>query len=197
MWAFFVAAPISVLLIVSANRTIARVSAAVYVTGVLLVYGTSAAYHRIDHSDRARQVMRLLDHSMIFILIAATYTPICLLGLPRSWAVPVLVVVWAGALGGVLLKVVAFHRFQWLGYALYPILSLAMIVILPVLAERITALQLFLVVAGVVAYALGALMLKAKRPDPWPSTFGYHEVWHVCTVIAGCCHFAAVGLLVR
>ena len=185
------------LLIISADQVIARVATTIYVVAVLGVYGTSAAYHRIAQTQRAREVMQLLDHSMIFVLIAATYTPLCLLALPRTWGIPTLVVVWAGALAGVLLKVVAFERFSWFGYALYPILGGALLVILPVLATHVTAALFTLVIAGGLTYGIGALMFKAKRPDPWPNTFGYHEFWHVFTVIAGSCHFAAITLLVR
>ncbi len=195
--AFAAAAPAGVALVLSATQAVARVTAAVFVLGVLLVYGTSAAYHTLARTERARRIMRRADHAMIFILIAGTLTPLCALGLPRSWSIPVLVAVWAGAIGGIVLKLTAFGHYQWFGYALYPILGGAMLVVFPMLVHRLSAATLTFVVLGIVAYCAGGLMFIVKRPNPWPTTFGYHEVWHVWTVVAAACHFAAIGLLVR
>ncbi|HEY4333372.1 MAG TPA: hemolysin III family protein [Ilumatobacteraceae bacterium] len=197
LWAFVVALPVGAFLIASTHHPSATVAAVVYVAALLGVYGTSAAYHRLAHSERARRVMRLLDHSMIFVLIAATYTPLCLLAMPTAWGIPTLVVVWLVAAAGVLVKVVAFDRLTWLGYALYPILGCLVLFILPVVAAHTSVMLPVLVFAGGLTYGLGALILKAKRPNPWPKTFGYHEFWHVCTVVAGSLHLAALGLLIR
>lgn len=196
-WTAVVAIPASVLLILDAHRAAARVSASIYAASVLALFGTSASYHRLAKSVRARRIMRRLDHSMIFVLIAGTYTPVCLLALPKAWGIPVLAVVWTGAVVGVVLKVTAFDRLKALNYALYPVLGWAAVVALPVLFHRLTPWQLGFLVAGGVVYTLGLPVLLRKRPDPWPTVFGYHEVWHVFTVVAGICHFALVGLLVR
>jgi hemolysin III len=195
--AFALAVPAGAVLIVVARTAAARTGASVYVAGVLLGFGTSAAYHCLARTERARRVMQRLDHSMIFVLIAATYTPICLVALPRAWGLPVLVLVWAGALGGILLKLVAFTRLPRLGYAMYPVLGWVAVVALPVMATHLTWTQLALVVGGGLMYTVGLPVLITKRPNPWPATFGYHEVWHACTVVAGACHFAAIGLIVR
>ena len=196
-WAFVAAVPCGVLLVLSAHSASARVAAVIFAVGVLLVYGTSAAYHTMAQTDRARRVMRRLDHSMIFVLIAATLTPVCILALPQSWGVSVLVVAWSGAAAGIVLKLTAFGKYHWFGYALYPILGAPFAVIFPLLVHRLTGAQMALLIGGVVAYSVGGLLFIAKRPNPWPNAFGYHEMWHVWTVMAGACHFAAVALLVR
>lgn len=192
-WWFVLAVPAGVLLILSSESVEARVAASIYAASLLLVFGTSAAYHRLARSPRARLVMQRLDHSMIYLLIAGTYVPLCLVALPVSWGIPLLCVVAGGALLGFALKLSAFHRVQWLTYALYPVLGWAAIVATPALVRYLTPLQLGLVLAGGIAYTVGFPVLLVQRPNPWPRTFGYHEVWHLCTVVAASLHFAAVA----
>lgn len=195
-WTFFVAIPAGVLLILSAERVAGRVGASIYVATVLAGFGTSAAYHRLAHSARARKVMQRLDHSMIYLLIAGTYVPICLVALPRAWGISVLGAVGAGALLGVVLKLTAFDRVPWISYGLYPVLGWGAIALLPVLIASLSPLALGLVLAGGLAYTAGLPVLLFKRPDPWPTLFGYHEIWHGFTVIAAVLHFGAVVAVV-
>lgn len=195
-WAFVAAIPAGVLLIVLAERPAARVAAAVYAATLLAVFGTSAAYHRLAQTYRARQIMQRLDHSMIYLLIAGTYVPICLVALPRAWGISLLAVVGGMGLFGIVLKLVAFRRFEWISYALYPAMGWAAIAAGPVLVQHLTGAQLALVVAGGLAYTIGFPILLVRRPDPWPTVFGYHEVWHSFTVLAAALHFGAVALLV-
>jgi hemolysin III len=137
--------------------------------------------------------MQRLDHSMIYILIAGTYVPLCLVALPPQWGIPMLVIVGSGALLGVVLKLTAFHSARYVSYALYPLLGWAAVIAFPVLADHLTGLQLSLVVLGGLAYTIGIPVLFVRRPDPWPRHFGYHEIWHAFTVIAAGLHFAAVS----
>jgi len=160
-------------------------------------FGTSAGYHRLAHSERAQRVMQRMDHSTIFVLIAGSYTPVCLLGLPPAWGIPLLCVVWVGATLGILLKQFAFERLKMLEYALYPMLGWAAVVATPALLKGLTTVELSLLVAGGVLYTVGIPVLVFEKPDPWPRTFGYHEIWHAFTVAAGACHFVTIGLLVR
>jgi hemolysin III len=196
-WAFFASLPACIALVVVARHASARTAAAIYGATLLGVFGTSAAYHRLAVSPKARRVMRRLDHAMIYLLIAGTYTPVCLVALPRSWGIPVLAVVGTGAVVGFTLKLTVFDRMKWLAYALYPILGWAAAIALPVLATHVSGLTFGLIVAGGLLYSAGLPILLAHRPDPWPSVFGYHEIWHAFTVAAGACHFAAVGMIVR
>jgi hemolysin III len=193
---FFAAIPAGIVLIALAQSPTARVAAAIYAMTLLLGFGTSAAYHRIARTPRARLLMQRLDHSMIYLLIAGTYVPVCLLALPPHWGIPLLSVVAGGAVLGICLKLLAFHRAQWLGFALYPILGWAAIAAAPVLHHHLTPLQLVLIVAGGITYTIGFPVLLAKWPDPWPRTFGYHEVWHAFTIVAAVLHFSAVATLV-
>ncbi|MBI4883515.1 MAG: hemolysin III family protein [Actinobacteria bacterium] len=195
--AFALAIPGGILLIVQANGASATVAACIYSASLVLGFGTSAGYHRLARRERTRSVMQRLDHSMIFVLIAGSYTPICLLGLPSSWGIPLLCLVWVGAAIGILLKQLAFERLRVLEYALYPILGWIVVVATPQLLRGMSPTALSLLLAGGVLYTVGIPVLARERPDPWPRTFGYHEIWHAFTVAAGACHFVTVGLLVR
>ena len=195
-WAFFAAIPAGALLIVFAGSAAGRAAAAVYTGTLLLVFGTSASYHRLAQSLRARRIMQRLDHAMIYLLIAGTYAPLCLVALPLSWGVPLLATVTAIGLVGMVIKLAPIRRLQSFGYALYPIMGWVAIVAAPVFASSLTATQLALVIGGGVAYTIGFPVLLLKRPDPWPRSFGYHEVWHGCTVVAATLHFGAVASVV-
>lgn len=195
-WTFALAVPAGAILVAASQGVAARVSAAIYAIGLLAVFGTSAAYHRLAHSPQARLVMQRLDHSMIYLLIAATYVPICVVALPSAWGVPLLGVVGTLGLIGMTRQLVAPHRAPKLANALYPIMGWAAVAAAPALADNLTAAQLTLIVAGGVAYTLGFPVLLLHRPDPWPGTFGYHEVWHVFTIVAAALHFAAIATLV-
>ena len=195
-WAFAAAIPAGAVLILAASGPAATAAVSVYVGSLLLAFGTSASYHRLAHSPRARAVMRRLDHSTIYVLIAGTYVPMCIIALPPAWGIPVLSVVVAGALLGVVLKLVAFHRAPWVGHALYLVLGWAALAAAPAIASHLSPLQLALVVGGGLAYTIGMPVLLLQRPNPWPRTFGYHEVWHGFTVVAAILHFAAVATVV-
>jgi hemolysin III len=196
--AFVLAVPAGAALIATASGAAARASASVYVISVLCGFGLSAAYHRLARSERARAIMRRVDHSMIFVLIAGTYTPICLMGLPGAWGIPLLATVWALALCGIAVKLLAFDRPGWrtAGYVLYPVIGWAAVVAGPAMVSSFSGTQLALIVGGGLLYTIGFPVLLCRRPDPWPHTFGYHEVWHAFTVAAGVAHFAAVATVV-
>jgi hemolysin III len=193
---FFLAIPGGILLIVVARSAEARVGAAIYMASLLLGFGTSAGYHRLARSERTQLLMQRLDHSMIFVLIAGSYTPICLLGLPPAWGIPILCVAWAGALLGIVLKQVAFEKLTVLVYALYPILGWIVVVAAPALFDGLSTTELSLLFAGGMLYTVGIPVLVLEKPDPWPRTFGYHEIWHTFTVAAAACHFATITMLV-
>jgi hemolysin III len=195
-WAFVGFIPAGAALVATAQGGAATTATAIYVAGLLAVFGTSAAYHRLAHTPRARLVMQRLDHSMIYVLIAASYVPICLVALPPRWGIPMLSVVATLGAVGIVLKLAAPARLGWLGYALYPIMGWAAVVAAPALATHLTGTQLGLIVGGGLAYTIGMPVLLTHRPDPWPRTFGYHEVWHVFTIVAALLHFGAIASLV-
>ncbi len=168
----------------------------VYSVTVTLLFGTSALYHRRGWGPAAHQLMKRLDHSMIFVFIAGTYTPFAALMLPRTSAVVVLVVVWAGALLGVALKLVWPDAPRWLSVLLYLALGWVAVFVFPQLLHEFGVATLVLLAAGGLVYTLGALAYAFKRPNPYPNTFGFHEVFHLCTLVAASCHYVAIWLAV-
>jgi len=195
-WAFWAAIPAGVVLILLADSAAARAATAIYVGSLLLVFGTSASYHRLAHSYRARMVMQRLDHSMIYVLIAGTYAPICLVALPPAWGIPLLSVVGGLGILGIVIKLTDVRSLRWLGYALYLAMGWAAVFATPTIAGHVGSLPLLLVVAGGIAYTVGVPVLLLRRPDPWPTVFGYHEVWHGFTIVAAVLHFGAVAMVV-
>jgi hemolysin III len=192
-WAFALAIPAGLFLVTSAESSGARLAGAIYATTVVLLFGTSAAYHRLTRTERSRSIMRRIDHSMIYVMVAGTYAPICLVALPRSSGVPMMGVVIATAAIGIVLKTFVFERARTWSYALYPTMAAFAVVAMPTLVDHLTATQFALVAGGTVAYGVGALVLLTARPDPWPGRFGYHEVWHGFTIVASTLHFVAIA----
>lgn len=175
----------------------AAAAAAVYAASLVLLFAVSATYHRGDWSGRARLRMQRADHSSIFVLIAGTYTPLALLGMPAASGNMLLAVVWGGALLGVL------QALLWPGAPRVLVATLAVAVgwtLVPYIGEARAALGaggLALVIAGGVAYTLGAVAYAARRPNPVPGIFGYHEVFHALTLVGAALHFVQVLRLVR
>jgi hemolysin III len=168
----------------------------VYIGTLLLVFGTSAGYHRLAQTYRARRIMQRLDHSMIYLLITGSYVPICIVALPLRWGIPLLASVGGLAVLGMTIKLGGFKRLDWLGYSLYLIMGWAALIATPALRSSMTQTQLTLVLAGGLAYTIGFPVLLLRRPDPWPKVFGYHEVWHGLTIAAATLHFGAVANIV-
>jgi len=196
--AFFCTIPAGIALLVSAESTISRVAVAVYVASLAGLFAASASYHRLAHTVRSVTWLRRLDHSMIFVLIAGTYTPICLIALPKVWGVPVLVAVWSIALAGIITKMVRLGLGNTpSGSWLYIVLGWGSVLVMPMLLESLSAIQIFLLAFGGLLFTVGAVILGKRRPDPLPAVFGYHEVWHTFTLVAVGCHFALMASLVN
>ena len=168
------------------------VSCAIYSLTVCGLLGVSAFYHRLPWSPRGHQLMRRLDHSMIFLFIAGTYTPFCVLLLPPDLATILLVTVCGGALAGVALKLLWPHAPRWLSVLLYIALGWVAIAALPDLLHGGGPAALVLLLVGGVVYSLGGMLYALRWPNPWPSVFGHHEFFHACTLIAAICHHIAV-----
>jgi hemolysin III len=196
-WAFWATLPAVAALILAVDRLGARIGTAIYGASLVSVYGVSAAYHRLARSDRAQRMMRRLDHSMIFVLIAGTYTPVCLAALPPVTAAPLLMVVWGLAALGVAGKVWGTEGVMRATNSLYLVIGWLAVVILPVLWRALPPAALALLVLGGGLYTAGAVLFYLRRPDPAPTVFGYHEVWHAFTVAAGLSHFVMVALVVQ
>ncbi len=184
----------AVLLVLLANSPRAYVGAAIFGASLILLYTTSAAYHRITWSPRLRGIVRRLDHSMIFALIAGTYTPISLLVLNTAWWISVLSVVWGIAAAGILLKVVLPGAPKWLSVTLYVIVGWLALVTLPQLLAWFTIGSLALLLLGGVLYTLGGVVYAAGKPNPYPRWFGYHEVFHVLVIAGSVLHYTLVAI---
>ena len=173
----------------------AAATTAIYSATVTALFGISAAYHRLDWSPRAHLIMKRLDHAMIFIFIAGTYTPLAVLCLSRDAAISVLAVVWAGALAGVTLQTTWRSAPRWLSAPCYIALGWVAVFVTPDLLRNGGVGAFVLIVAGGLIYTVGGVVYALKRPDPFPGVFGFHEVFHLCTLVAALCHYIAVWLV--
>lgn len=198
-WAFFLSLGLGISLLMLADTQKKSLAVGIYAVSLCALFGTSALYHRINWKTvKSRMLMRRLDHSMIFLLIAGTYTPLCLLALSPAWGIPLLIVVWAAAIGGVITKMARLGNGPGnAGSWLYIVIGWAAVAAVPGLVTSLDALQLVLLAIGGLLYTVGAVVLARRWPDPFPDVFGYHEVWHAMTVAAGACHFAVVALVLH
>ena len=195
--AFFVSIPAGVALVAIAEGWAARTAATVYALSLMAVFGSSAAYHRGDWTPKALRRMKRLDHSMIFVLIAGSYTPIVLLMMDGTWSIVLLSVVWAMAVAGITLKLVRIDGFRVLTATLYMVMGWLALVALPQLVGSMPPAAFVLTVVGGVLYTMGAIVFATRWVDPAPAVFGYHEVWHAFMVAAATCHFAMIAIVVR
>jgi hemolysin III len=196
-YAFFVALVAGTALLVLAPSAKARLATAIYVLGLAGLLGTSALYHRVTwRKPNVRRWLRRLDHSMIFLLIAGTYTPFALLVLSQPLGTVVLVLIWSGAAGGIVLSLLWPDASKPVSAAVYIALGWVAIVALPELAENLGVLGVGLVILGGLLYSAGAIVYARKRPDPAPTVFGYHEIFHVLVVAAAALHFAVIAFIV-
>jgi hemolysin III len=193
---FLIALPVAPLLIVGADGGRARFAAAVFGGSVVACFGASALYHRVTWTPRVRLWMRRVDHAGVYILIAGTYTPVCLLVLDGLWRPVVLSVVWTGVLAAMVLKFAWVAAPKWLSATIGLILGWLAVVALPQLIGRLNVAALTLIVVGGLAYSAGAVVYARRRPDPAPAVFGYHEVFHALTIVGIACQYVAIAFFV-
>jgi hemolysin III len=193
VYAFWCALIAAATMVALAPSTAARAAGAVYGGGLCALFGASALYHRWRWDPRWRPLLRRLDHSTIFLFIAASYTPVCLLVLEGSIRWVVLVTVWVGAVAGVAFSVAWITAPRALGAAIYVGLGWVAVIAFPQLLGSLPATPLALFVAGGLLYTAGAVVFAAQRPDPWPRVFGFHEIFHVFVIVAAAAHFVALA----
>ncbi|MFD0786033.1 hemolysin III family protein [Micromonospora azadirachtae] len=194
-YAFFVALVCGIVLCaIAATRPgwAPLISCAIYSLTVCGLFGTSALYHRRVWSERGYQIMRRMDHSMIFVFIAGTYTPFCVLLLEARPATVMLSLVWGGALAGVALKLIWPHAPRWVSAPLYLALGWVAVAMLPQILHEGGVTALVLLLAGGAVYSAGAVFYALRKPNPWPTVFGHHEFFHACTLLAAICHHVAI-----
>ena len=189
--AFVFPLPAAVLVIV-AHDPAARWAAAIYGVGVTAMYTASAAYHRGHWTPATRQRLRRLDHSMILVGIAATYTPVAVVGLDARSARILLGVVWPLAAIGIVVQLFWLHAPRWLVAGLYVVVGWTALAFVPVLWTQLGVVSFCLIVAGGAVYSAGARVYAVRRPDPSPEIFGFHEVFHVLVLVAGLLFYVTI-----
>ncbi len=194
---FFVAIIATAILVMRAGSREASTAALVFGATLVLLFGTSACYHRISWTPAARQRMRRLDHAAIFMLIAGGYTPLFALVPAPSGGHGALAAIWIGAGVGVVKSLAWPHAPKWLTALLC--VAIGWMVIFQVMGRTpmVGSTCVGLLVASGVTYSVGALVYALKRPDPWPRVFGYHEIFHLLVVLASGFLFAHVALVIR
>ena len=185
-----------VALVVVADGAAAKWAVLVYTVGLTLMYATSATYHRGHWNEPTRLLLRRLDHSMIVVAIASTYTPIAVIGLGHHSARILLSVVWALAVVGVVLQLLWLNAPRWLVAMLYIGLGWTAVAFAPTLWRDLGVLTFALLLAGGIVYSLGAVVYSTRRPDPVPEVFGYHEIFHALVITAGLLFYVAIARVV-
>jgi hemolysin III len=169
----------------------------IYAAATVLMFSVSAIYHRVPwKSVTKRKWMKRADHSMIFVFIAGSYTPFALLALPGHDGHVVLWIVWGGALAGILLKMCWPTAPRWVGVPLYLLLGWVAVWFTAEILHNAGVAAMVLLFVGGVLYSIGAVLYALRWPDPWPTTFGYHEFFHACTAVAATCHYIAMWFVV-
>lgn len=191
---FPVAVIAGIVLIIVADGAPAKWASAVFMLTSLLLFGNSALYHRFDWQPKVKVLLKRIDHANILLLIAGTYTPLAVLALPPEKGVLLLCLVWAGTLVGILFRVFWINAPRWLYVALYLLLGWAAVMYIVDLMNANFAMMVLVIVGGLL-YTGGAIVYALKKPNPWPGHFGFHEIFHVCTVLAFLCHWTACLLI--
>lgn len=195
-WAFYLAIPLGVAVGMLADTALAKVAAAVYAGGVVCMFGASALYHRVTWSPPWRRWLRRADHAGIYAMIAASYTPFGLLVLSGEWRITVLAIVWTGAAVAIVTRMIWARPPRWLPVVLGGALGWVGVVVFPQLLTKTGVLASLLVLAGGLCYTLGALVYARRRPDPFPTVFGYHELFHALVVAAVAVQYTVVAAFV-
>ena len=193
---FYAAVAVGVVVIVTADPGRARLAGVIFSSCVAFCFGASAVYHRPTWRPRPRAWLARLDHAGIYLLIAGSYAPFALIVLSRGWAVPVLAIVWGGALAAIILKLCWVQAPKWLSAAIGLTLGWVGAIVFPQLLHKIGVGAMLLVLAGGLLYTAGALVYALRRPDPRPAVFGFHEVFHVLVIAAVACQYSAVAFFV-
>lgn len=190
--AFFLAAGAALRMIALAPAGRATVAVVVYGAGLVALFGGSALYHRWPAPGRVKAALQRLDHSTIFVFIAASYTPIALLVLHGTLASAILVIAWTGAGAGVALSLGWIDAPRRLIAGSYLALGWVALLALPELVQRLGPQPLALLAGGGLLYSVGAVIYARQRPDPWPSWFGFHEVFHALVIVAAAAQYIAL-----
>lgn len=164
----------------------------VFGLSVVLMYASSATYHLLHVSDKTRAMLRRVDHTMIFLLIAGTYTPFCMIPLRDTYGVSILVLIWSLAVAGFFVKLFWMSAPRWFSTALYVGMGWISISVVYSLSQTLSSSGLISLFAGGIFYTVGAVIYAVKKPDPFPPHFGFHEIWHLFVLAGTASHFYSV-----
>jgi len=194
-WAFFLSLGLGVSLLMLADTPEKSLAVGIYVASLCALFGTSALYHRVNWKTvKARMLMRRLDHSMIFLLIAGTVTPFALLTMDGTWSTAILVSVWTAAALGIVVELLWIHSPKWVSALMYVAVGWIGAVAFPQIVGTAGAWAGLLIATGGVLYTVGAVVYATGKPNPSPTYFGYHEVFHLFVIGAAALHFAAIAM---
>ena len=193
---FIVALTLAPIMIVAAPGVGPRLVIAFYTLSIAALFGVSALYHRVPWSPRVRRAMQRLDHAVIFVAIGGTYTPVALFALSPWAAKLVLALVWGGAAVGVFMRVRFTEAPKAVVALPYLVVGWCLMAVVADAWHHLGVAGFLLLLVGGLAYTAGALVFAFQRPDPWPATFGFHEVFHVLTVAGAALHYVAVAFVV-
>lgn len=195
-WAFYLAIPLGVVVGLIADTPMAKVAAALFAGGVVIMFGASAIYHRIAWAPPWRLRFRRIDHAGIYVMIAASYTPVGLLVLSGGWRISVLAVVWAGAAVAIVTRLVWARPPRWLPVLVGGALGWVGVLVFPQLLTKTGVLATMLVLASGLCYTAGALVYARRRPDPFPAVFGFHELFHALVIMAVALQYTVVATFI-
>lgn len=194
-WAFFLSLGLGISLLMLADTPQKYLAVGIYTLSLCALFGTSALYHRIDWKTvRARMLMRRLDHSMIFLLIAGTVTPFALLTMTGTWSTAILIAVWSAAAIGIVIELIWIHSPKWVSAVMYVAVGWIGAIAFPHIVGSAGVWAGLLIATGGLLYTVGAVVYATGRPNPSPTHFGYHEVFHLFVIGAAALHFAAVAM---
>ncbi len=191
--AFISALTLAPIMIVSAPRVAPRFVIAVYALAIVGLFGISALYHRVQWGERGKAIMRRLDHSMIFVAIAGTYTPIAIFTLPDPARTSLLAIVWGGSVAGIVIRLLFTDLPYPVIAAPYVVVGWAAVFYVDDMFAALGVAGFVLIVVGGALYTVGAVIYAFRRPDPWPTLFGYHEIFHLFVIAGAATHYVAVA----
>ncbi len=195
--AFFVALGASIMLVVKSTAVLTFIASSVFSFGLLLMLATSSLYHRKYWNPRQYQIMKRVDHSAIFVLIAGTFTPVCLLALKPEQGNTLLIIIWITAAAGILKSILWVKAPKALSALMYVLMGWMVLPYLADLKEALGWMQILLLFLGGLAYMLGAVFYALRRPDLFPTIFEHHELFHLLTIVGAALHFSVIYSLIN
>jgi hemolysin III len=184
------------LLIMSWGNTTKGISLLIYGLSLVMMFSASAAYHLINSSPVAIKRLRKVDHLAIYLLIAGTYTPICLYFFSGFWSWGLLLIIWSMALVGVIVKLFVIKAPRWVTAGVYLVMGWLGMLAIKEIWTIMPANAIFWLALGGVLFTLGCVVYIAKKPDPWPGLFGFHEIWHIFVILGCLAHFILVAAFI-